>query len=143
MDLSTKTREPAEQISPWFQKMPLADPSMAASNSASANTMFGDFPPSSSVTRFSVSAPLFMMILPTSRDPVNPTLSTRGVATSGAPAVSPNPVITFSTPLGSPASSRILGISSGVSGVCSGGFRMTVHPAASAGATFCVAIIIG
>ena len=58
------TRDPAEQISPWFQKMPLADPSIAASKSASAKTMLGDLPPSSSVTRFSVSAPLRMMSLP-------------------------------------------------------------------------------
>ena len=131
-----KTRDPAEQISPWFQKIPLADPSMAASNSASANTMFGDFPPSSRVTRFSVSAPERMIILPTSREPVKPILSTPGFATSGAPAVSPNPVITWTTPGGSPASSRIFGISSAVSGVCSAGFRMNVHPAAIAGATF-------
>ncbi len=58
--------------------MPFALPWIAASNSASANTMFGDFPPSSSVTRFSVSAPLRMIIFPTSFEPVNPTLSTFG-----------------------------------------------------------------
>ena len=123
--------------------MPFALPWIAASNSASANTMFGDFPPSSSVTRFSVSAPLRMIIFPTSFEPVNPTLSTLGWATSGAPHVSPKPVRTFRTPAGSPASSRIFGISSAVSGVCSAGFRITVHPAAIAGATFCTAIIIG
>ena len=123
--------------------MPFALPWIAASNSASANTMFGDFPPSSSVTRFSVSAPVRMMILPTSFEPVNPTLSTFGCDVSGAPHVSPNPVSTFSTPAGRPASSRIFGISSAVSGVCSAGLRITVHPAAIAGATFCTAIIIG
>ena len=105
--------------------------------------MFGDLPPSSSVTRFSVSAPLRMIIFPTSFEPVNPTLSTFGCATSGAPHVSPKPVRTFSTPAGSPASSRIFGISRAVSGVCSAGFRIRVHPAAIAGATFCTAIIIG
>ena len=137
------TREPAEQISPWFQKMPLALPSIAVSKSASANTMLGDLPPSSSVTRFNVSAPLRMMILPTSFEPVKPTLSTLGLVTSGAPAVSPKPVITFSTPAGSPASSRIFGISSAVSGVCSAGLSTMVQPAAIAGATFCTAMGIG
>ena len=140
---STKTREPAEQISPWFQKMPLAEPSNAASRSASANTMFGDLPPSSSMTRFSVSAPLRMMILPTSRLPVKQILSTPGWATSGAPAVSPNPVSTWSTPVGRPASSRIFGSSRQVSGVCSGGLRMNVHPAARPAASFWLAIMIG
>ncbi len=84
-----------------------------------------------------------MMILPTSREPVNPILSTRGSVTSGAPAVSPKPVSTCSTPGGRPASSRIFGISSAVRGVCSAGFRMNTHPAAIAGATFCTAIGIG
>ncbi len=143
MPPSTNTRVPAEQISPWFQKTPLADPSIALGKSASANTMFGDFPPSSSVTRLRVSAPLRMMSLPTSFEPVNPTLSTPGWVVSGAPAVSPKPVSTCSTPAGRPASSRIFGISRHVRGVCSGGFRMNVHPAAIAGATFCTAIIIG
>ncbi len=105
--------------------------------------MFGDFPPSSSVTRFRVSAPARMMSLPTSFDPVNPTLSTPGCVVSGAPAVSPKPVSTWSTPAGRPASSRIAGSCRQVSGVCSGGLRMKVQPAAIAGATFCVAIIIG
>jgi hypothetical protein len=95
------------------------------------------------VTRFSVSAPLRMMIFPTSREPVKPILSTFGWATSGAPAVSPNPVITWNTPSGSPASPRIAGSCRQVSGVCSGGLRMNVHPAAMAGATFCTAIVIG
>jgi hypothetical protein len=83
------------------------------------------------------------MILPTSLDPVKQTLSTPGCATRGAPAVSPNPVSTWKTPAGSPASSRILGSSRHVRGVCSGGFKTNVHPAARAAASFCVAIIIG
>ena len=95
------------------------------------------------MTRFNVSAPLRMMSFPTSREPVNPILSTPGWATKGAPAVSPNPVSTWKTPVGNPASSRIFGSSRLVSGVCSGGLRMKVQPAAIAGATFWVAIIIG
>ena len=118
-------RLPAEQISPWFPKMPPALPSIAASNGESEKMMFGDFPPSSSVTRFNVSAELFITSFPTSSDPVKPILSTFGLATRGAPAVSPNPVTTLKTPAGSPASSRIAGSSNAVSGVCSAGFNTT------------------
>ena len=53
---------------------------MAASKSASANTMFGLLPPSSRPTFFTLSAPLRMMCLPTSTEPVKATMSTCGVA---------------------------------------------------------------
>ena len=49
-------RLPAEQTSPWLMKTPKSAPSTAASKSASAKKMFGDLPPSSSETFFSVSA---------------------------------------------------------------------------------------
>ena len=124
--------------------MPFAEPSTAASKSASGNTMFGDLPPSSSVTRFSVSAPLRMMSLPTSREPVKQTLSTPGCATSGAPAVSPNPVSTWNTPVGQPGLLEDLRRSPDRSAASApAGLRMKQHPAASAAATFCDAIIIG
>src|ERR1700731_213291 len=90
-------RLPAEQTSPWLMKTPNSAPSTAASQSASAKKIFGDLPPSSSVTRFSVSAALFTIILPTAALPVNATLSTPGWATSAAPAVSPKPLIIFTT----------------------------------------------
>ena len=51
---------------------------MAASKSASAKNMLGDFPPSSSVTRFTVSAACLTMILPTAALPVNAILFTSG-----------------------------------------------------------------
>src|SRR6266436_6239253 len=115
---------------------PNSAPSTAASQSASAKNTFGDFPPSSSVTRFSVSAALFTIILPTAALPVNATLSTPGCATSAAPVVSPQPLIMFTTPGGRPASSNQLANSRAVRGVCSAGFRIQVQPAASAGASF-------
>ena len=58
-------------------------PSTAASRSASAKTMLGLLPPSSRVTRLSVSAAFFMMIWPTSVEPVKAILSTPRWATSG------------------------------------------------------------
>ena len=56
MGRCTRIRLPAEHISPWLRNTPNNAPSTAASKSASAKKMFGDFPPSSSVTFFSVSA---------------------------------------------------------------------------------------
>src|ERR1044071_5231654 len=113
---------------------------MAASKSASAKNILGDFPPSSRVTRFTVSAACLTIILPTAALPVKATLFTSGCWTSGAPQVSPNPVMTLTTPGGSPTSVIQLANSSAVSGVCSAGFSTQVHPAASAGASFHAAI---
>src|SRR5450759_3490448 len=78
MARSTMRREPAEQTSPVPAKMPTSAPSMAASKSASANTILGLLPPSSRPTFFTFSAPLRMMCLPTSTEPVNATMSTSG-----------------------------------------------------------------
>ena len=46
----TSSREPAWQLCPDAAKMPETTPFTAWSRSASSNTMFGDLPPSSSVT---------------------------------------------------------------------------------------------
>src|SRR5271154_3840312 len=122
---------------------PNSAPSTEASQSASAKNMFGDFPPSSSVTRLSVSAALFTIILPTAALPVNATLSTPGCATSAAPVVSPGPLTILTTPGGAPHSSNQLATSIAVSGVCSAGFSTQVQPAANAGASFHEAITSG
>src|SRR5713226_9390637 len=121
-------------------KTPNRAPSIAASKSASAKKILGDFPPSSSVTRFTVSDACFTMILPTAAEPVKAILLTSGCWTSGAPQVSPNPVIMFTTPGGRPTSENQLAISNAVSGVCSAGFNTQVQPAANAGASFQAAI---
>src|SRR3989442_191348 len=100
-------RLPAEQTSPWLKKTPKSAPSTAGSKSASAKKMFGDLPPSSSVTFFNVAAAARMIVLPTSALPVNAILSTSGCATIAAPAVSPTPVTTLTTPGGRPASAEL------------------------------------
>ena len=140
---STKTRLPAEHTSPWLPNTPLLAPGTAAARSASANTMFGLLPPSSSVTRFNWSAQVRMMSFPISFEPVKLILSTRGWVRSGPPASGPRPVTTLRTPGGRPASWTMRASSSAESGVCSAGLSTTVHPAASAGATFWLAISIG
>src|SRR5580692_10955224 len=136
-------RLPAEQTSPWLMKTPNSAPSTADSQSASAKNMLGDFPPSSSVTRFKVSAALLTISFPTAALPVNATLSTPAWATSAAPAVSPAPFTTFTTPGGTPNSSNQPATSIAVSGVCSAGFKTQQQPAASAGASFQEAITSG
>ena len=75
-------------------------PSAAASRSASANTMFGDLPPSSSVSRFSVSAAVRMRCWPTSVEPVKLILFTSGCFTGASPAMRPLPGSTLNTPGG-------------------------------------------
>ena len=124
--------------------MAFAAPAIAASRSpASLKMMFGDFPPSSRLTFFRFPAAAFTISLPTSVEPVNAILSTSSCAASAAPAVSPNPVTTFTTPSGKPASCNSSPSRNAVSGVCSAGFSTTVFPAASAGPSFHAAISNG
>ncbi len=76
-----------------------------------------------------------MIKYPTSVDPVKEILSTCPCCERASP-VFPNPVIILITPGGKPAFTNNYPKSKAVIGVCSAGLRTTVHPAASAGATF-------
>ena len=76
----------------------------AASMSASAKTMLGLLPPSSRVSRFTRSAHLAMICLPTRVDPVKTILATPGCSTSALPATSPAPGSTWKRCSGRPAS---------------------------------------
>ena len=127
---------------PWLKKIPFAAPGIAASRSASANTTFGDLPPSSSETFLRLPAAALTISLPTSVEPVNATLSTSSCAASAAPA-SPKPVTMLTTPSGSPASCSSSPRRSADSGVCSAGLSTTVQPQASAGPSFHAAISSG
>ena len=84
-----------------------------------------------------------MISLPVAVEPVNATLSMPGCRTRCAPVVGPSPGTTFTTPAGNPTSPASSARRSAVSGVAGSGFRTTVQPAASAGASFHVAIISG
>ncbi|MNV25692.1 hypothetical protein D3C71_1167970 [compost metagenome] len=81
--------------------------------------------------------------LPTSVEPVKAILSMPGCATNAAPAVSPRPVMTLTTPGGKPASSTSSASRKAVKGVSSAGLSTTVQPAAKAGAIFHTAISSG
>ena len=83
------------------------------------------------------------MSFPTSVEPVKATLSTSGCAASAAPAVSPNPGTTLTTPSGNPASQINSPSRKADSGVCSAGFRTMVQPAANAGPSFQAAMSKG
>ena len=73
-------------------------------------------------------------------DPVKATLSTSMCRARAAPAVGPNPVTMFKTPGGRPASIKISPKRRAERGVCSAGFKTTVHPVAKAGPSFHAAI---
>ena len=90
----------------------------------------------------SVSAACLAIHLPVPGEPVSETMSTSGWVTIAAPAGSPWPPITLSTPGGrmSAAISASLKVESGV---FSAGFRTEVQPAANAGPIFHIAIISG
>ena len=105
--------------------------------------MTGDLPPSSSVMRVMLSMQAWPMSLPTSVEPVKLTLLTSGCETRGAPVPGPSPVTTLNTPGGKPASWISSASISAVSGVCSAGLSTRVQPAASAGASFQVAMSRG
>src|SRR3984957_18068179 len=139
----TNRREPATQHWPWLKKIALAAPSTAPA-SASSNTMLGLLPPSSRVSFFRLLAPEASTIsLPHSVEPVKATLSTSSWAARAAPAVSPKPVTTFTTPSGMPASAISWASSSAVSGVCSAGLSTMQLPVVRAGPSFHAAISSG
>jgi hypothetical protein len=100
-------------------------------------------PPSSSETRFTVSAQSRMISPPVFVEPVKATLSTSGCLTRCAPVVGPSPGTMLIVPSGKPTSEASSAIRSAVRGVAGSGLRTTVQPAASAGASFHVDIISG
>ena len=83
-----------------------------------------------------------MISRPVVVSPVNAILAIRLLDASGLPASTPNPLTTLSTPGGS--RSPINDIRYRIeTGVCSAGLRTNALPAASAGASFQMAIRIG
>ena len=102
--------------------------------SASSSRMFGDLPPSSWCTRFTVAAARATST-PARVDPVKDTRSMSGCALIAAPTLGPSPLTRLNTPGGTPAASRISAKMMPENGATSEGFSTTVQPTASAGAT--------
>ena len=101
-------------------------------------------PPSSIDTFSTLFAEPAISLRPTSVEPVNDSLRSRGSSISG-PVVGPDDDVVrmLNTPPGSPACSRIWPSASIDSGVCCAGFITIVQPAATAGPTLRVPIAIG
>src|SRR5687768_13396896 len=104
--------------------------------------MIAFLPPISRWTFLKNGAAFWFTSLPTAVDPVNDTTDTSGCVVSVSPTAGP-PVTRFTTPGGTPASSRTLTKCTAESGVSSDGFNTTVLPHTSAGMIFHDGIAIG
>src|SRR5215212_2068186 len=105
--------------------------------------MFGDLPPSSRETFFSVFVARAMIDFPTSVEPVKAIASTPGWSTSALPTTLPFPGTTLSTPAGRPHSLAYSANLRRDSDVFEAGLMTTVLPQARAGAIFQTASISG
>ena len=120
---------------PLLVMQPATPPATALSRSASSRITFGDFPPSSCVTRLTLSDAALATRTPARVEPVNDTMSTPGCAAIACPTVGPSPFTRLNTPAGTPASWKTSARISALSGAISVGLSTIVQPAASAGAT--------
>src|SRR4029450_13171762 len=119
-------------------------PSIAASMSASSNTMKGALPPSSIAGLTTLSAASCRSLRPTSVEPVKETTRTRGSCSMALTTLpEERDGMTLITPAGTPASSMIGISASMVSGVSEAGLSTTGQPAASAGPILRVAMAAG
>ena len=134
------------QVWPELRNLQSSAPATASSRSASSKTMNGALPPSSSDTFFTCPAHCAISSLPTSVEPVKPSLRTSGLDVISAPiagASSALPVTIAKTPGRQAGLSASRASASAESGVCSAGFSTIVQPAASAGAALRVTIAAG
>ena len=142
-----RLRDGQVHTSPWLSAN-MVKPSSALSwkSSSAAITsekkMLGLLPPSSRVTGIRFWPAYCMISRPVVVSPVKAILAIRLLDASGLPASNPNPLTTFSTPAGSRSPIRLIRYRIDA-GVCSAGLSTTALPAASAGASFHVAIRIG
>ena len=143
-DSATWKRFADVQASPMLRIFASSAPSTASSRSASSKIRNGAFPPSSIDTFSTFFADASISERPTSVDPVNDSFRRRPSSISG-PVVLPDDDVVkmFTTPPGSPASSRICASASIDSGVCCAGFTTLVQPAAIAGPSLRVPIAMG
>src|SRR5205814_1093517 len=137
---STITLLRAQQSWPVLAKTLMGEVPAARRQSASAKTMLGDLPPSSSEMRFRPRDASSMMRRPISVEPVKEIFRINGCVTSASPMAEPLPGNTWSTPGGSPAAWASSPSLSAVSGESDAGLSTTQLPAASAGAAFQQAI---
>src|SRR5208282_3679311 len=124
------------QTWPALRNLARASVRALATGSASSCTMTGACPPSSMETRFTPAAHWARTLLPTVTEPVSDTFRTMGAAIRVLARVPAEPVITLSTPAGSPASTSACAIAKHGPGASDAGRAITEHPAARAAAIF-------
>ena len=103
MRRSTIARDVAVHFWPVLIIAPLTTCPSACSRSASASTIAGFFPPSSSCSFAPRSAAKRRSSAPVSFEPVKEMATTRGSRTSGSPTFAADPVTRFSTPARQPS----------------------------------------
>src|SRR6266478_3708925 len=140
---SIMTRLVAVQRCPVEANAPKTVDSTASGRSASARITSGFFPPISHWHFFIRRAPCAYSSLPTSFEPVKETARTSGCCRSSSPTWLPEPTTMFSTPVGTPACSKIRITLAPVNGVSVAGLKTTVFPATKAGAIFQAGIEAG
>jgi hypothetical protein len=123
-------------------EQPHRHPGTAASIAASDNTMCGVLPPSSRVTRLKPSG-RFLGLAPNLGTAREAYFVDIRMARECYPGDLTRPVTTLNTSAGDPASSISFAMCRVVSGASSDGFITSVEPAASVGASFHAAIIVG
>src|SRR4030095_15984082 len=121
------------QVWPALRYLEAIAPFTALSLSASANTIAGALPPSSSETFLTVPAHCSISNLPISVEPVKVSLRTIGFEVISPPISLAPPVRQERTPFGTPARSANSQSASAEYGVAVAGFSTIVQPAASAG----------
>ncbi len=131
------------QTWPALRYLPAAAASAVFSGSTSSNTITGEWPPSSMVTRFIVSAASLTRCLPTGIEPVKEILRISGLAIRCSEISPGMPKTRLSTPAGKPASAKARAISTAVPGVSSEAFRISEQPAPSAPAILRAGVIAG
>jgi len=89
LDSGTSRRVCALHVCPELRKHALTVPFTAAARSASSRAIEALLPPSSSATRFTVSAASSDTRFPARVDPVNDTMSTPGCFASASPTTGP------------------------------------------------------
>ena len=130
-------RDRAQQSWPQLSKTEYGDSRAKRSRSASAKTMFGLLPPSSSEIFFTLPEASRMISWPVVVSPVNATLPMPGWAAIAAPAVAARPGDDVEDAGRDARLERQLAEPDrGQRRVAEAGLRIAVLPAASAGATF-------
>ena len=135
------TRVAAVQSWPALKNPPVRIPSTADSRSASSKTITGALPPSSRWATLRSGAAAVATAIPARVEPVMEIIRGTGCAASRAP-VSRSPQTRLTTP-GGKTSCALRTSQAEEAGVVSEGFSTAVLPAASAGASFQMAIIAG